>query len=198
MTRRIGTCPILTERTGKKTGHTMIPQRVYCTTCPESSYSGRDTRDFCTKRTHESYRRCSSCTYEERDWHPCDQIINSYVGNWPSSRHCDKKGIELRNERKDFLDTPKGKFWLCKRHFPENVEQKEKEKRRRENIRYEVSMDKSRYGWVGRGYEKILLEMAGWMALNHEHVAEDEWLQKIADMMADNEQLMKVLTEEKS
>lgn len=196
MARRLGTCPVLTERTGKKTGHIMLAHRVYCKNCPKPSFAGRGSRSFCNKRSHTSYRRCNSCEFEQRDWHPCDHTVSSYVGNWPSYHHCDKKAIELRDEGSDLLGhREKGKFWLCKKHFPENVEQRQAEKQRQETIRWEASMESSRYGWIGKDYEKILLEMAGWMALNHEQVAEDEWLQKITGMMADNEQLMKVLAE---
>lgn len=68
---------------------------------------------------------------------------------------------------------------------------------KRGRLRYDAETERLRYGWVGHGYEEILLEMAGWMAKNPELVAEDEWLGKIAQQMADNEQLMKVLSGEK-
>ena len=195
MVAKIGQCPVLTERSGEKTGHIMHPRREYCAKCPPRTTGGMgDARSLCG-RLHVTYRACNSCgEFEQRDWHPCDQIINMYVGNWPHYSYCDKKGVELRDEHRTYAGTrEKGKRWLCKRHFPENIEGREAEVNRRGKAKYDAGVATLTYGYVGRSYEKILLEVAGWMAANTELVTADEWLGKIANMIADNTKLMEAL-----
>jgi len=216
--RRPGKCPVFTERhqtfytqraadtnrsaelrakdeadAKKSAPHIMLPVRRRCKECPETNKYNQTDR--CDNREHPNWSRCSGCGYEERDFHYCDTFVSRPQGRMTVYGFCDRKAVEQRDARTDYFNKtiPSPGSWLCKQHLPENVDARVTKARTVGAAKYAAETESLRYGWIGKGYEKILLEMAGWMAKNHDLVETDEWLGQISEMMTKNEQLMKVL-----
>lgn len=215
---RRGSCPVFTERhqtfytsraadtrrsaeerakdaadAKKPAPHIMLSVRKRCKACPETNRYNQTDR--CDERAHPNYSRCSGCGYEERDFHYCDTFLSRPQGRMVVYGFCDRHAVEQRDERTDYfnkaVESPGS--WLCRQHLPENVDARITKARLAGQAKYDNETESLRYGWIGKGYEKILLEMAGWMAKNHDLVESDEWLGQISEMMSTNVRLMKVL-----
>lgn len=177
----------------KKVGHIMLPVRPRCKSCPPlEKYK---TTDRCNRVAHPNFSRCSGCGFEDRDSHYCDTFISRAQGLMSVYGFCDRKATAQRDGRTDYFnkEVPSPGSWLCTSHLPEKVRERIQTAERNQRFKFDAETESRRYGWVGKGYEAILLEMAGWMSKNRDLVETDEWLGKISEMMASNQQLLKVL-----
>ena len=82
---------------------------------------------------------------------------------------------------------------MCHTHRPEAVS-KRKDKQEAKLRAWEDGLNRRIHRDHDRhDMEDLLVEVARWMAKNHELVAEDEWLQTIANKMSENETLMEAM-----
>lgn len=181
MATRRGTCPVLTERTGKNTRHIML-RAVRAEKGEVPPLEG-------------NYARCSHCGYEEKDVHFCDYEVTYYLGNWPHQKSCDKPGKLLVDELPDHRERPNGlclpgrQYWVCTIHTQEAIDSRRKKSSEREDRLWKAQMDKVYYGTRGHGYENLLVELTDWLSHNEDLVLSDEWLAQIVGKMKSNSPL---------
>lgn len=191
--KRVGTCAVATERHGEPTGHNMISVTPYCEQCnpTHALASPGGPRDLC-KRKHVGRRYCNMCRDYTDDWQQCQWYVAHNEGRWTSFGFCENKARELHH-----MDARHGGGkvwrWVCHTHTPDAFT-KRKDKQEAKFQAWKDGLDRRvRRSGDRHDMEDLLVDIAGWMAKNPELVAEDEWLQTIANKMSDNESLMEAI-----
>lgn len=177
----------------------MVSATPYCKKCkPKGMASVSGPPDLCSRK-HTGNRFCNGCGNLQRqtyvdDWQECQEYVARDEGRWTSFGFCSNKarGDKMHQIPERYGE---GKRWryLCHIHDPEGVAKR--------TAKAKEKWDKIEAGWARRAkrnddrhdMEDILLDVAKWMAKNAELVAEDEWLQSIANKMADNDMLLEKL-----
>lgn len=192
---------MLTKRVGKPTGHIMISITPWCKVCkPRGLAQVSGPGDMCDRK-HTGHRFCNGCGNQQQqtytdDWQQCQEYVCVDYGRSSRFGFCSNKAqvqvhIPARMRRHD--SKAMRWRWMCHIHRPEAVAKR----KAKADAKYQAIVD----GWDRRAkrdsdrhdIEDLLVEVAGWMAKNPELVAEDEWLQTIANKMTENETLMEVI-----
>lgn len=189
---RKGDCPVLSERTGERTKHIIIPYRPRCRECPAAPRYKHTER--CSAR-HNTYARCYSCGYEDETKHYCDYIVGRSMGIATDFGACNRGATEEQRHVPDRYHQPDGMVWafLCKQHTPEAIQTRSEERNAKYRAYSAASDAREAERQSRHDAFDIAVEMARWIAANRELVETDEWLAKIATQMASNDAIQKGL-----
>jgi hypothetical protein len=178
-------CPVFSKRHGAPAKHIMNPYRTRCSRCPKQD--GYRLNERCARK-HPTYARCSGCGLEDRDRHFCDYVVGRTMGISTQFGYCDRKAVaEVEmNWRLGYEDKKKAWRWVCFQHHPDAFA------KRKAEFQSRMQADNDRWTALDKQHDdereamRIVVDMARWIAANHELVEEDEWLGKIALRMAEN------------
>lgn len=186
---RKGDCPDRSERSGKSQPHNWISYHGRCKDCePVEKY--RATRT-CPGH-HENYGQCNFCWVKDPERHFCDYWV-ARAGGYEFGP-CDRPA-KVEQQYTDFYQrTAWG--WLCTIHTDEYRQAKAAAWQAKFDAEQAASDARAKAREDKQDAFDIAVEMARWIATNHDLAEEDEWLGQIAERMAGNDAIQSALEQE--